>query len=64
MAAGPNRMICPRCGGEMNHHAEKLLYASDAADAASVDPVLGGIVEELHSCPACGASASRRAPGG
>jgi len=64
MAAEANRMMCPRCGAEMNLHAEKLLYASDAGDAASVDPVLGGILEELYSCPACGESASRRAPGG
>jgi len=53
-------MICPRCGAEMNHHAEKLLYPLDRADVASVDSVMGGILEEVHSCPACGASASQR----
>ena len=45
----------------MNHHADKLLHPTDPADAAAVDRDLGGIVEELHACPACGASASRRA---
>jgi hypothetical protein len=45
----------------MNHHADKVLQSSGVADESSVDPVLGGIAEELHSCPACGASASRRA---
>jgi NAD(P)H-dependent FMN reductase len=54
-------MRCPRCGAAMNHHADKVLQSSGVADESSVDPVLGGIAEELHSCPACGASASRRA---
>ena len=44
----------------MNHHAEKLVQPTASADAASVDPILGGIVEEVHACPACGAVASRR----
>jgi len=51
-------MICPECGVAMNHHAEKLVYPSDATAA---DAELGGVVEELHTCPECGASASRRA---
>ena len=54
-------MICPRCGARMNHHGEKLLHPTGPADEAAVDRVLGGIVEELHACPACGAGASRRA---
>jgi len=54
-------MICPRCGAEMNHHAEKLLSPTGPADEAFVDRVLGGIVEEVYTCPACGASAARRA---
>jgi hypothetical protein len=45
----------------MNHHAEKLVHPSGAADEAAADPALGGIVEEVHTCPACGTSASRRA---
>ena len=55
-------MICPACGAEMNHHAEKLVHVhlKGSADEARLDPVLGGIVEELHTCPACGANASRR----
>ncbi len=58
-----SRMICPSCGVEMNLHAEKLAYPTGTADVASVDPVLGGIVEELHTCPACGTGAARRAGG-
>jgi len=53
-------MNCPYCGAEMNQHAEKLMQPTCAADGSSVDPVLGGIVEEVFACPACGASASRR----
>ena len=55
-------MRCPECGSEMNHHADKLVVPSDPADQAAIDPVLGGIVEERHACPVCGAGASRRAP--
>jgi len=61
MARNASPMICPRCGIEMNHHAEKLVYPTESGDDAAVDSVLGGIVEELHACPACGAGASRRA---
>ena len=59
---GRDPMRCPRCGVAMNHHADKLVYA-DGPDAAGVDPALGGRVEEAHSCPACGANASRPADG-
>jgi len=51
-------MVCPSCGGEMNHHAEKLVLLTGPGDA--VDPVLGGVVYEMHACPACGTGASRR----
>ena len=54
-------MICPTCGIEMNHHAEKLVLPSGPHEASSVDPVLGGMIEELHTCPGCGSGASRRA---
>ncbi|TMB49051.1 MAG: hypothetical protein E6J60_13540 [Deltaproteobacteria bacterium] len=54
-------MICPTCGIEMNHHAEKLVLPSGPHEASSVDPVLGGMIEELHTCPRCGSGASRRA---
>jgi NAD(P)H-dependent FMN reductase len=57
-------MVCPRCGIEMNQHAEKLVHPTGAAEAASVDPVLGGIIEQLHTCPSCGTGASRRGTSG
>jgi len=39
------RLLCPRCGGPMNLHAEKI---DPAAEAGS-----GNDVEEFHTCPAC-----------
>jgi hypothetical protein len=44
----------------MNHHADKLVEVTNLADEAAVDPALAGIVEEIHTCPACGAEAARR----
>lgn len=49
------KMSCPVCGTPMNHHADKLSYASDPADA------IQEVVEELHRCPACGAGTTRTA---
>jgi ribosomal protein S27AE len=56
-----NKMICPRCGAEMNHHADKLVYPVTAEDARDGDATLGGIIEETHGCPGCGGVESRRA---
>jgi uncharacterized Zn finger protein (UPF0148 family) len=46
------RVICPRCGGEMNRHAEKLDYSADST-GASFDPLLGAALMEFHTCPGC-----------
>ena len=46
------RVICPRCGGEMNRHAEKLDYSVDPS-SPSFDPVLGAAMMEFHTCPGC-----------
>jgi hypothetical protein len=54
------KMICPDCGVEMNFHAEKLDHMAALSDPEAVDPVLGGVVSEIHSCPECGKPASRR----
>ena len=54
-----NKMICPDCGVEMNHHAMKIDYGSD--DPAIVDPILGGVLNEVHSCPNCGKTELRAA---
>ena len=59
MANKNNKMFCPKCGNEMNHHADKLIYSSEGRKAANFDASLGGLVEETHGCPGCGAVASR-----
>jgi predicted RNA-binding Zn-ribbon protein involved in translation (DUF1610 family) len=63
-----NKMICPDCGLEMNHHAEKICYTDALNQTGAVDPVFGGILEEAHTCPGCGKTDMRKAkpgnPGG
>ena len=36
------KMICAKCGAEMNHHADKVDY--DADDALSIDPAFDGVL--------------------
>ena len=55
-----SKMICKECGVEMNHHAEKPVVPINAEEAKSVDPALGTIIEEIHTCPECGKSHARR----
>ncbi len=55
-----NPMTCPECGVVMTHHAEKLVDPYRPQDRALVDPVLGGIVQEVHTCPECGKAESRQ----
>ncbi|HEV2729077.1 MAG TPA: hypothetical protein VGV15_03515 [Terriglobales bacterium] len=59
--AEKNKMICPSCRVEMNHHSDKIVYSADPAQAAPTDPALGGFIEEFHTCPKCGGGASRHA---
>ena len=54
-----NKMVCPKCGIEMNHHAEKIDYSIPADESNEVDGVFGGVVEEVHSCPGCGRTETR-----
>ncbi|HEX9788070.1 MAG TPA: hypothetical protein VGB09_08585 [Candidatus Binatia bacterium] len=55
------KMICPKCDGEMNHHADKLVYPAHAGDDDQTTRDLGGMIEETHACPECDAVESRRA---
>jgi predicted RNA-binding Zn-ribbon protein involved in translation (DUF1610 family) len=48
------RLRCPKCGAEMNRHAEKLVHPGSSAELGPVDPDLGGLLEETHACPVCG----------
>ena len=54
------KLRCPKCGAEMNRHAEKLVYCDSSRDAGRIDPELGGLIEETHACPRCGNVESRR----
>jgi predicted RNA-binding Zn-ribbon protein involved in translation (DUF1610 family) len=54
-------MICPQCGVEMNYHAEKLDYTAALTEPHAIDPDLGGVLEEVHTCPKCGNTGTRRA---
>ena len=61
MMTNTGKMTCPSCGVEMNHHCDKLVYATDSPQTALVDERLGGFLEEFHTCPKCGGVASRHA---
>ncbi|MDD5543961.1 MAG: hypothetical protein PHX83_12375 [Acidobacteriia bacterium] len=54
------RINCEKCDVPMNFHAEKLVDPVNPGEEAFVDPHLGGIVEEYHSCPDCGETTSIR----
>lgn len=60
MAKQKSKMICPKCGDDMNHHADKLVCPTSREEAKKMNPELGGVIEETHCCPACGALESRR----
>ncbi len=49
-----NKMICPECEVEMNHHATKIDYSASLDNPAAIDPVFGGVLQEVHACPECG----------
>jgi ribosomal protein S27AE len=52
------KMKCPECGAEMNHHADKLDYGAGPDGETEAE---GGVVVEAHTCPDCGCSATRPA---
>jgi predicted RNA-binding Zn-ribbon protein involved in translation (DUF1610 family) len=54
------KMLCPDCGVEMNYHATKIDYAA-VEEMGAIDADFGGILEEVHTCPACGRTHMRRA---
>jgi ribosomal protein S27AE len=52
-----NKMVCPDCGVEMNHHANKVEYG----EAEAAEDVFGGALVEAHACPECGRTDTRPA---
>jgi hypothetical protein len=61
VAETTGKMICPNCRVEMNHHGDKLVYATELTQGNAMDPHLGGFIEEFHTCPKCGCGTSRHA---
>jgi predicted RNA-binding Zn-ribbon protein involved in translation (DUF1610 family) len=57
--AQTNKMICPDCGVEMNHHANKVEYVTAYEEGEEQEPVFGGTLVEAHTCPECGQTATR-----
>jgi ribosomal protein S27AE len=56
------KMTCPDCGAEMNHHADKLDYVAAAEEAFdATDESDSAVVIEAHTCPGCGRGATRPA---
>jgi hypothetical protein len=55
------KVICPACGSEMNFHAEKINQSARADPESGSSTEFGGVVEEIHTCPACAEIATRRA---
>jgi ribosomal protein S27AE len=52
-------MRCPKCGAQMNAHAEKLIVTANSSEPG-YDPELGGFLEETNACPNCGNVETRR----
>ena len=52
MPARPG-ISCPKCGDEMNHHADKVDFSAGLEDAEAMDPDFGGMLAEFHTCAAC-----------
>jgi len=46
-------MACPKCGTQMNHHADKLDSTAALAEPGAINPELGGILHKVHTCPSC-----------
>ena len=61
MSKQESKMICPKCGDEMNHNADKLVYPGSPQEAEKMNLTLAGVIDETHGCPGCGAVASCRA---
>ena len=56
---GVPKMKCPKCGADMNVHAEKIVYGLSADSAESASDGFNARLQEFHACPQCGAAASR-----
>ena len=48
-----DKKLCPKCGAQMNYHADKLDYTTDLAELDAVEPHFGGMLAEVYTCPEC-----------
>ena len=51
------KMYCTDCNLEMQFHPVTADYTVTRADLLSEEQLLGGILDEFYSCPACGRTA-------
>ena len=49
---------CPKCGTEMNHHADKIIAEFTEEDLKYYNEAFEGIIKEHYKCPGCGATLS------
>jgi ribosomal protein S27AE len=54
-----SKLKCADCGVDMNHHADKVDYSGEIRAGGAADLGLGGVLQEVHSCPGCGKTALR-----
>jgi predicted RNA-binding Zn-ribbon protein involved in translation (DUF1610 family) len=54
------KINCPKCGTQMNHHADKPDRSAKLTEPETVDPELVGILAVL-TCPSCGNTEVRKA---
>ena len=52
------KMKCPKCGADMNCHAQKIVHGMSADSAESEANSSNANLLEFHACPKCGAAAS------
>ena len=55
------QMMCPFCGAQMNHHADKVDVSSARDGLTVTDRTLDGILHNVYACPNCGNIEMRRA---
>ena len=59
-----DKMTCPKCGFQMNHHCDKLVYGASSQefqDTSEIEWLSGGLISQFHTCPNCGSAVSRNA---
>ena len=58
---GAPPVACPRCGDEMNRHAEKI-DTQAIADEGGPEDGSGGVLKEFHTCAGCRFVLERASP--